>query len=407
MTHAFVIFAYDGNAHMVPKCAEAIMRQSPGSFIYVASETKNAHYAAPVGLFPTTFNRNGNLNGRSAIIGILETLKAVSSFTRAQFVWKVDPDTLLCSRALLQGAENSDIAGFQCPDHREGVVNPSNVLLGCFYGIRSSSIHLLIRSLSNQSIEQFAPEDVVITTEAFILGMRRFALPVNQSLPDALHFWRWDAPLSLEKYRYCAAINFGNPGITVNGFHDLADGVLRFPFSLPLPIFKDHPNACANNERSVCAVCRIASKGDWRKSQTGSTDFPCPRGRPMVKDPVGSVHAKRTASDIRLSRSPVTIAKAVSLLKTVFTTQEESLEIRQYRRQACGACDYIRYDTQGWWCGVESGCGCGIGGMVVNAWLTIESADLTRYKESKGKLLCQHPDRANGKGWQPLPLETP
>jgi hypothetical protein len=216
MRHAFVIFAYPGNAAMVPYTMQAIARIHPKAHVAVAIEAGDeSAYPANAHRIQTDFDRKVNLNGPAAVFGILESMLGFGRFLGADFVWKVDPDTLVLTDALFRDLEDKDIAGFQCPANRADIERPEETMLGCFYGIRTKSIPFLIAELKEWGMADNCPEDVTITRAAHGANYRRHALPVNASGPTpALFFWRWDAPLPVDRYASCAGVNFGNPGGT-------------------------------------------------------------------------------------------------------------------------------------------------------------------------------------------------
>lgn len=93
------------------------------------------------------------------------------------------------------------------------------------------------------------------------------------------------------------------------------------------------------------------------------------------------------------ARPGVTLGKAATFAAALLTAGRVPLEILQERMATCGACDQLRHDERGQWCGV---CGCGLSAdqrAVVN---------LAAYEERLPHWGCKHPQRGRveGKGWR-------
>lgn len=224
MKPSFFIFAYKGNAAQVPVCVRAIQRLRPQARVVVVAEDDGGEYASGLTVIRSTFDRQRNLNGREAILGILGAM--IQNAGEANWVWKVDPDTVLLNDAVMNVGE-SRLAGYAYPADYVHVGRTGVPLLGCCYGMEIGLAKDTLDSLAGTHVCVGMPEDVAITSAAYDLSNgKRHALPVNQSPPYAMHFWRWASPLPIERYRTASAVNLGNPGGTLAQQIELADRLI-------------------------------------------------------------------------------------------------------------------------------------------------------------------------------------
>lgn len=103
---AIVTFTCTRDLPHLPQWAAAARYAFPGARLIAAFDNKESlpsGYSLPKGvtLVRTHFERNGNLNGIAAVHGILHSLSVIAEGLKAEFVMKVDTDTVLTSDAWL------------------------------------------------------------------------------------------------------------------------------------------------------------------------------------------------------------------------------------------------------------------------------------------------------------------
>lgn len=242
---------------MVGPCVRAIRRLRPSAPITVAADGDGGDYPAGVRIVRTTFDRQRNLNGGEAIVGVLDSMIEAAEYAGADWCWKIDPDTVLLNDAVLNVRE-ATMAGYACPDNRAGLCRPGLCLLGCCYGLQIDLARRVRDFWRRMPVQDGTAEDVAITGVAYAIGAERHMLPVNQTLPYAMHFWRWTNPLPIERYRFASAVNLGNPGGTLAQQVELARRLVdQMPATVKqsLTVAKPHRVHSDEVERRMSIVC--------------------------------------------------------------------------------------------------------------------------------------------------------
>lgn len=116
MTAAFLTFTCARDADLVPLWAESVRRLLPAAPLYCAVDQEDAAMPLPKKCrrIVTCFDRRGNLNGITAVAGILATAHAVATATGLPVV-KIDCDTVLTGSAWLRAFADPqlDYLGFE------------------------------------------------------------------------------------------------------------------------------------------------------------------------------------------------------------------------------------------------------------------------------------------------------
>ena len=89
-------------------------------------------------------------------------------------------------------------------------------------------------------------------------------------------------------------------------------------------------------------------------------------------------------------RPKAKLSTAASLARAILTGEKVDEATQKARSQICAACDKVREDDKGPWCGI---CGCKV------AQGDSRLTNLTAYKENLPHWGCKHPERDQGKGW--------
>lgn len=89
-------------------------------------------------------------------------------------------------------------------------------------------------------------------------------------------------------------------------------------------------------------------------------------------------------------RPKATLSKAATLARAIATGKKVDEATKKVRAKICAACDKVREDEKGSWCGV---CGCKV------AADDKRLDNLTAYEENLPHWGCKHPEREQGKGW--------
>lgn len=116
MTAAFLTFTCARDADLVPLWAESVRRLVPAAPLYCAVDQEDAAMPLPKKCrrIVTGFDRRGNLNGITAVAGILATAHAVATATGLPVV-KIDCDTVLTGAEWLEAFADPqlDYIGFE------------------------------------------------------------------------------------------------------------------------------------------------------------------------------------------------------------------------------------------------------------------------------------------------------
>lgn len=162
---------------------------------------------------------------------------------------------------------------------------------------------------------------------------------------------------------------------------------------------------------SLCAVCLKPKDSDihraaWSLKFSGvpAAGEPCPHGKEWQAATLtvegGSLPPPSNEPAGLRPRASLSAANLASFLGTILARPRVDAQTVAERRVACLKCSYLGQDDKGTYCGVPTGCGCGVVQAPTYFGLTIEGADLTLYEEVDGDL-CQHPARKGtlGMGW--------
>lgn len=162
---------------------------------------------------------------------------------------------------------------------------------------------------------------------------------------------------------------------------------------------------------ALCGVCldpqvSATHRAAWSAKYDGvpAEGAPCPHGK--TSDTValtvegGTLPTPSDEPATLRQRAEISAANLASLLGTIITRQKVDAETTAARRAACLKCSFLGTDDKGTYCGLPTGCGCGVVQGPTYFGLTLDGADLTLYEEVDGDL-CKHPAR-NGTlrmGW--------
>lgn len=107
------------------------------------------------------FERNGNLNGKSAVIGILEELIS-SSDNEEGYSIKLDTDTLILNPNFLKNIYEHNLALF-------ATLRPGNIPSGILYCLRNNILPKLLNVCNTIELPKHCAEDVTILSLATAL----------------------------------------------------------------------------------------------------------------------------------------------------------------------------------------------------------------------------------------------
>ncbi len=164
----YAIFTYHDDAECLDLCAEQIRRVDADAQIYVFDDAAAPFPSAPVGVHyrQTRFPRNGNLNGKDCILGILEAMQNIPGTAP---VVKIDADTLLMNTAEIR-------ATFAWEDvHAGGVACFAPFTFsGCCYWLDRTAIRTAYRNVAQQeqpTQNQWAEDRTICTALLYAFGL--------------------------------------------------------------------------------------------------------------------------------------------------------------------------------------------------------------------------------------------
>lgn len=202
-------FTYGPDSPCLIESAAAFRSTFPDAIVAIADDATNPippdvlSLIAPDIHHPTTFPRQGNLNGWPAVFGILQTIRHLCQITGADGAIKLDSDTLILADRWLDRA--APMCGFLTGLHA--------YLYGLAYWLRADAAATIEQSLRSRWLDpKFrAPEDQCISIEAF----RAYGPAVAGRSWSEGHAVTWqytdDEPA---RCRHKAVINFGNKRMT-------------------------------------------------------------------------------------------------------------------------------------------------------------------------------------------------
>lgn len=211
------IFSYRGDETKLEICLLSLKKNSPNSFIVVVDDVNNPLSNEIKKAFnfiewrSSSRVRNGNLNGREAILCILENFKHTIATNHDAILVKLDSDTIVRNDDFLTDFAKSN--SLFCGSDNRGL------LYGCYYAAKPRIVPLLIHQLSkDKNVNSMTPEDVWIGTAA-----RKYTkfknIPIYFSYKDAygnggngiISAIEWSCyPLCLSTLKNMSIVNCGN-----------------------------------------------------------------------------------------------------------------------------------------------------------------------------------------------------
>lgn len=155
----------------------------------------------------TTFNRNGNLNGTSSVLG---ELAAFMSCTQDpdDVIWKTDCDTSILRPSVMlepfQRDPNLLGAGIEMPGHGPGWWGPS-------YAFRREVLDWMEQDFQRIATSMLYPEDIAMSTWLLAAAKHRTRTLTTTKQGGAYAWYRWDSTrVTLADYaKMFAIVTFG------------------------------------------------------------------------------------------------------------------------------------------------------------------------------------------------------
>lgn len=150
-----VFFTCNRDKMMVRVAAERLMEQGVTVTLCIEKTDKFDPYYLPEGARVTysSWPRNSNLNGKKAVIGVMEELRDAGDHFQSEWVVKIDSDTLV-SDSWLKQFGTSDLYGFS---------SSGRVFYGAAYAIRTALIRPFIKRANELLDDNEAhPEDITV-----------------------------------------------------------------------------------------------------------------------------------------------------------------------------------------------------------------------------------------------------
>lgn len=202
----YLIFAYDKDAAMLHMCVEQLRRVDKDAQIYVASDANAPIKTVPDGTvhFLTRFERGGNLNGLSAVLGTLDTMRWVMQETANDYVVKIDPDTWFNSVDWLKEGVDDYLALEAAEPFYPG---------GNAYRVSRWAVDGVLRYVRGRidrgewPVRWHYPEDRTILNSVRALRLSHRLLPYSSGMTTGYHD---ELPLP-ERVRAAAVVHCGEP----------------------------------------------------------------------------------------------------------------------------------------------------------------------------------------------------
>ena len=181
---AIFIMSFSGDEGCLFQCVRALEKLSPryDFEIFVIDDghnpleniPENVHYSK------SFFNRNGNLNGRECVEGMLFCMLEAARLSGADVVIKIDSDIILNNLNWVKDFNplQSHI-GFQ-------IQNQSHVS-GCCYSLPTSALVKMLKVLRSEPKNRDIPESILMTSLSEKVGLKKVLHVCDSSNPD---LWR-------------------------------------------------------------------------------------------------------------------------------------------------------------------------------------------------------------------------
>lgn len=212
---------------MLPHAAESVLANVPGAVVYAACENDGGVYPKVNGVtnIVTNFNRNKNLNGKEAILGVYGSALSHAMREKADYVWKMDVDVLLLSGELQRLTEVSGVsfAGYRTTAPRVGWDDARAGMFGCLVGYKVDALQRLLNILSRMPLAKNAPEDLIVSGLANGIGMPSLSFDAGVGAPLGIRWYDWKSPASRQIYSSdfgATAIHLGTAGFSENAFNN-------------------------------------------------------------------------------------------------------------------------------------------------------------------------------------------
>lgn len=213
MIHAF-IFTYKRNALQAIESALAVQQTLPEAHVSLIDDSNNPWTPealakakeAGVEYRTSDFNRRGNLNGHSAVVGILETL-IQDKPDENDLLIKIDADTAVIGDSFIQPLlEDPELSYSFCG-------SKWHVAHGCAYVIRAKVAYTMLEALQGFELPPKSPEDIVIGDFAISRFQGRvFSAWSYLFWTSRWTAWNWDPKTTAKFYaEHFDVITTGNP----------------------------------------------------------------------------------------------------------------------------------------------------------------------------------------------------
>lgn len=155
MKLAFIYFTYLCDQLMLEYSIDSInrLKQFYDIDIFVVDDSNAPMTNIPSGVIysKSTFNRNGNLNGKDCLIGIIKEYKKIFDYHNYDWCIKIDPDVYVNHLDWLDSIPSNKQfyqIGVQS-DLRKNKFNEPYICYGCFHGLNNNGLINLIKNMNN------------------------------------------------------------------------------------------------------------------------------------------------------------------------------------------------------------------------------------------------------------------
>lgn len=220
------IFTYSANSRQAIESARAVQQTFPEARVSLIDD---AHFPWPVEQVKKAqelsfeyvvshFNRNRNLNGHDAVVGILKSL-VQDSPDPEDLVIKIDADTAIVGDSFIEPLlQDPELCYAFCG-------TPWHAAHGCAYVLRARIVYEMLESLAKVHVPGKAPEDLVIGQYAILKHKGKVYAPWGYlDFESRWTAWNWDPKTTVEYYaEHFDVVTTGNPCGKPNPDEDRAE----------------------------------------------------------------------------------------------------------------------------------------------------------------------------------------
>lgn len=194
-------FTYLGDADLIKGFIRNMKQVVPYAYVHIIADAANPlpkelisyiRKVPKVDYRESLFKRNGNLNGKEAIVGILNTMLSTSPKGEDSISIKIDTDTIISKDTWIQKFANSRTKYLASPRPLAGVFS------GVCYAFKRDLLEKTALQAQRTPLYDTAPEDICVGCLAVPLSFPEgftYAIPYTKETPNGTWIgWSYTEP---------------------------------------------------------------------------------------------------------------------------------------------------------------------------------------------------------------------